>query len=204
MRYIVRYLIIFFFYLFLWPFFVIKKIGNLRIKKFYRTIIVANHFSNIDPMLIYMVFGFTNKLVFITDERVKKNFFTRIFCWCFNCLYVSRDANKNIELLKKAKDVLKSGKNIVIFPEGVINPSKNCFFEFSRSFCYLSRMTQGKVLPLYIYPEFKPFKKNYLYIGNFIDYKVIEECHDDEIAAMKIQAKIMDYKVIVDSKINLN
>lgn len=193
MRAVVRALLYAFFYLIFWPFFFTKKFGNKDYKIDGKTIIIANHFSDFDPFFIYKLYGFKNKIVFVADNRVKKNIFTRIFCWAFNCVYVNEGAEQNFATVKKCIDVINQGKVLMIFPEGVINPSKQCFFDFSKSFCFLARKTGAKVLPLFIDPNMGLFTKTYIYIGDVFTSEQIASYKDDLIASINVQAKVFDY-----------
>ena len=204
MRLIVRWLIIVLCLIFLWPFFLLKKLNNkVNYKKVHKTIFVANHYSNADSFYIYLAFGFKNKIRFVTYGGVKKKLITRILCWAFDCIYVSENALENVKTIKECMDYLNKGGNIAIFPEGVINPTKYSFFVFSKSFCYLARKTHSKILPLYIYPN-SGIKISYLYVGELITPETLAEMGDDESASIRIQSKIMDYSVLVEETMNKN
>ena len=202
MKRIVRFLVYGLFFLFFWPFFVYSKRGQKPEKKITSTIIVANHYSDFDPFFIFLIYGFKNKLRFVTYEGVKKNPFTHLLCWAFDCIYVSNDVAKDVSSVRESIKALSKGDNIVIFPEGVINPTKNGFFEFSRSFCFMSRVTNADVIPHFIYPRVGLFKKTYVYIGQKITSKEIKNIGDDEIAATKILSKVMDYRQSIEGEIN--
>lgn len=179
-------------------FLLIKKYGNTKYKLENNTIIVANHYSDYDPFLIYLLYGFKHKLYFFTSERVKKNFWTRIFCSAFNCLYVSLDPTQNIKLLKDSIKILKEGGIIVIFPEGVINDRKNGFIMFHESFAFLAKRAGSKILPLYMYPYIRPFKRNIVYIGDVMDEEKIKSLDDVTTISMVAQSRIMDYSCTID------
>lgn len=204
MRKILRFLIIGFFLIFLWPILIYKRYGE-SIKEFEDgSIVVANHYSNLDPILIYLISKKKKKLHFITSNDVKNHFFTRMFCYAFNCLYVDdkEDSSLNYQTLRKAIRLLKDGKIIVIFPEGVIRPCKNGFFEFNRGFIFLSRMTKGCIYPLFIYPEATPFIKSKIYFCKKVDYDEIKD-KDDIDASIFVQCQIIDasFKLEKEAKI---
>lgn len=128
---------------------------------------VANHYSDFDSVLIFMLL-FKNKKRFVVTEDVKLKFYTRFFCWCFNCLYVGDNLKTNIKFYREALNYLKSGGNIVIFPEGVINPRKFGFLDFKEGYISLQERANASILPLFIYPKFRPFNKSQLYVGDII------------------------------------
>ena len=131
-------------------------------------------------------------LYFITNVGVKKNPFTRIFCYAFNCLYVDGDDPfKNLGVLKESISLLKKGKIIAIFPEGVIRPCKNGFLEFNRGFAFLAKKAKSTIYPIYLYPVVFPFKRSQIYIGDPILFETIKEKSDLEISMM-VQAIVMD------------
>ncbi len=192
MRKILRFLIIVFFLIFLWPVLIYKRYGE-NIKEFEGgSVVVANHYSNLDPILIYLVSKNKKKLYFITYSGVKNHFFTRVFCYAFHCLYVNdKDNTSNYQTLRTAIKLLKEGNIIVIFPEGVIRPCKNGFFEFNRGFIFLSRMSKGSIYPLFIYPEPTPFIKSKICFCRKVVYDEIKE-KDDIDAAFFVQCMIID------------
>ena len=183
-------------------FLLIKKYGNKAYKLEKGTVIVANHYSDWDAFLIYLLYGFKNKLYFFTADRVKKNLFTKIFCAAFNCLYVSNDPVKNISLLKNSIKLLKDGGIIVIFPEGAINDTKSGFFMFNDSFAFLAKKANANILPLFIYPYIRPFKKNLVYIGDVFNKEKVNSYDDMIILSMAVQARIMDYSVFIEEERN--
>lgn len=184
-----------------WPFLLIRKHPSKKVDFANNSLIIANHYSNLDPLLIYLLVPFKErkKLYFITNEGVKKNPFTRIFCYLFNCLYVNEEnIAHNMAAVREAIDLLKEGQIVVIFPEGVIRPSKNGFFEFNRGFVFMAKRAKSSIYPLYIYPRATPFTFSDIYFCDKVNYEDIKD-KDDIVAAIHVQAKIMNKRAEIDS-----
>lgn len=200
MKKILRVFIVVLFLLFTWPFFLYKVYGNKSYKLKGNTIIISNHYSNFDPFFIYLYF-FKHHINFVTIIEVKKNLLTRFVTWLFDCLYVNYNGS-NLGFFKQAIKILKNDGIICIFPEGEINPTKYGFFEFYESYLHLAKKTNGSILPLYIYPELKFFKKSKIYIGENITIDEINSYKDYISINMHIQALIFDYSFQVDEEAN--
>lgn len=196
MRKFLRTLFCALFLLFAWPFFLYKKYGG-RAKLCGKTVIICNHYSTFDAFFIYLAFRDKN-IRYITIKEVKDKLLPRFVCWLFNCLYIDYESC-NLNFFKECISVLNGGGAICIFPEGAVNPAKYGFFDFKSSFVYLARKTDAKILPLYIYPQLKPFKKSRLYVGKaycsaeYAGYKTLYE------AATFFQCKIIEYGFLCDN-----
>ena len=197
---IIRSIFVGLFLFFFWPFFLYRKYGKKDIYFEDGSTIIANHYSDFDPFFIYLLARNRNRLFFITNAEVKKKWITRIFCSLFDCLYVEEDEGfKNVRPIFDAIKKLKEGKVMVIFPEGVIRPTKEGFFEFNKGFVFISRKANSTIYPLYIYPDLLPFKRTKIYINEPIPFKTIEK-KDDLTAAFYLQSIVMDSSFKVDSK----
>ena len=178
------------FLLFCWPFFLYRKYGNKDYKLENRTIIICNHYSTFDAFFIYLVYG-KKKIYFVTITETKKRYLSRFVTWLFDCLFIEFEG-VNLGFFKQAISILNNDGIICIFPEGVINPRKYGFFDFKCSYIYFARKTNAKILPLFLYPELKAFKRSKLYIGDVINVEDYAQ-YDMEGASTFIQSKIMEY-----------
>lgn len=197
MKKILRLLLSSFVLLLAWPFFLYKKYGNTSYKLTDRTIIICNHYSNLDPFFIYLMYGRKKTIHFATIAETKKKLWSRVITWLFDCLYIE-DSDNNVPFLRKCIKTLNGDGVICIFPEGFVNQRRYGFLDFKASFVFLARRTQATILPLYIYPEISFFKKTYVYIGTPLETKDYSHIPDHEDAAMHIQSKVMDYAAIID------
>lgn len=179
------------FLLFAWPFFLYKKYGNVNYKLEGATVIVSNHYANLDAFFIYLIFH-KRKICFVTNTDTKKKLSTRFITWLFDCLYLDYEG-VNLEFIKSCISVLKNGGVICIYPEGVVNPRKYGFFDFKGSFIFMARKASAKILPLYIYPTGSAFKKSKVYIGEEILPEEYNKYKDIDVAAMMVQSRVMEY-----------
>lgn len=191
MKKLLRYILVGLFLVFAWPFFLYRKYGNKEYQLEGRTVIIANHYSDFDPFFIWMMYH-KKKIWFVTISDTKKRCVTRFVTWLFDCLYIDYET-KNMKFFRDGLKVLKEDGIICIFPEGVINPRKYGFLDFHGSFFFFAKKTRAKILPLYVYPELKPFKRSSVYVGDPILPEEYETYKDDDIAVIRIQSKIMDY-----------
>lgn len=198
LRKILRVLTIIIVMVFAWPYFLYKKYGNIGYKLENKTIIVANHYSTFDPFFIYLIYR-RKKIHFVTIIDTKKKILSRYVTWIFDCLFIDYDS-KNISFFKKTIDILKNDGIICIFPEGVVNIRKYGFFDFEKSFIYFCLKSKANILPLYIYPEMKLFRKSKIYIGDIVKYEKIKEINDYEKSAIYVQNKVMEYSLLFENE----
>lgn len=176
---------------FLWPFLLNKKIKKYEEPlKLNKTIIIVNHYSNLDPMIIKKVF-YNQKLVFVVDRDTRKKVWSRFLTWAFDCVYVKED-EVSIQAFKKLTSVLESNGTIVIFPEGVVNSMKMGFLEFQKGYTLLLRKSKPNVLPVYLYPSGTIFKKNRIVIDKLYSYDDYKSYTDLDELNMFFQSKMMD------------
>jgi len=192
MKAITRFILFVFIGFFAWPFLLLEKKGKSHYRLEGNTIIIANHYSDIDPALIYFAFFGQKRITFVTHVGVKKNIWTHLLTWAFDCLYVDY-STINVAFFKESTRILNEGGVICIFPEGVINPRKYGFFDFSRSYVMLARRSHSKILPLFLYPQKKMFKKSLVYIGDALDEKAYLEQGSVESINAYFQSQIMLY-----------
>ena len=195
MKKVLRSFLVGLFLVFTWPYFLYRKYGNAKYKPENRTIIVANHYSDFDPFFIYLIFR-KQRLRFVTITAVKKKLTSRFVTWLFDCLYIDYQS-KNLQFFKDCLRFLKNDGVLVIFPEGAVNPRKAGFFDFKASFVLFARKTNANILPLYIYPELRAFKRTSVYSGDPIRPEEYLGYEDDYCAATHVQSKVMDYSFLV-------
>lgn len=184
------------FLVFAWPFFLYKRYGNLTYTPSGNTIIVSNHYSTFDAFFIYLMYGKRKRIRFVTIAEVKTKCLSRFVTWLFDCLYLDY-SKTNYTFFKQCLEILRQDGVICIYPEGEINPLKFGFSEFKSSFILLARKTKASILPIFIYPEYTPFRRTKLYIGDVISAENYGMYADDIEAAIFVQSKIMDYSLLV-------
>lgn len=154
------------------------------------TVIIANHYSNLDPFLVKKLF-FRNKIVFVATKEVKKHLWSRIIVWAFETVFVDPDGI-NLSYIKQSIEVLKSGGTLCIFPEGYVNSRKYGFLDFKSSYLFVAKKAKASILPLFVYPSTKLFKKNYIKICEKISYDIYAKYTEPEDANMFFLAQIME------------
>ena len=94
---------------------IIKGKENIDPSKTY--IYAANHMSNFDIPILFSITSVS--LHFIAKKELKK---IPLFGWCITAMgmiYVDRKNKiKAVESMKSAGRLIKSGKNVIVFPEG--------------------------------------------------------------------------------------
>lgn len=82
-------------------------------------VICGNHTSNLDITAVMLLVK--KNMVFMGKEELLKNFITGIFFRTID-IPLNRESNMSaFRAFKKAEESIKSGKHVVIFPEGMIS-----------------------------------------------------------------------------------
>ena len=125
---------------------------------------------------------------------VKKNIISRFLTWLFDCLYIDYNST-NLSLFKDLIKILNEDGVICIFPEGEINPTKFGVMTFQKSFMFLAEKTNATIVPLFVYPELKFFKKSKIFIGDEITSAEYLSYPSREQAVNDIQFLICQYSL---------
>lgn len=143
----------------LFPFKVIGK-ENLPPKK--SLLIVSNHLSWFDVVLIPLTipgFRFT-----VSKKENGKNPVARFFLKLFGAVFIDRD-NIDVSSMRNLVKILKRGKNITLFPEGTRNRTGTELQPIKNGVSLIALQSSATVLPVMIANRPKIFKKNYVYIA---------------------------------------
>ncbi len=80
-------------------------------------VIVANHSSYMDPLVVFAAFG--GDLAFAAKGELKSSWLTNSFVAHLGSLFVERfDTQRSVEDSARMLDALKSGRTLAVFPEG--------------------------------------------------------------------------------------
>jgi long-chain acyl-CoA synthetase len=117
------------------------------------SVIVANHQSYLDSILLFAFMP--RKYRRQTYIAIKKGFeFLKFILPGFNFIYVDREANNFIPILKAEADLLRQGKSLVIFPEG--NRTSNGKLGSLRTgAAFLAKNLNKKILPITVQGTFQ-------------------------------------------------
>lgn len=113
-------------------------------------ILAPNHQSYLDGLFVtaFMKDKTLRKTYFYAKQKHVKNFFLKFMANTNNVIVM--DINKDLKLsLQKMAEVLKRGKNIIIFPEGTRSYNGN-LGEFKKTFAILSRELNVPIVPVAI------------------------------------------------------
>ncbi len=137
---------------------------NYKLKEKENMIIIANHTSFADPILLFRTF-WRRRLKMIVADIVFNNHKLRSFLLRnLGCIKVNRE-KPSLSSLVEITDMLNCGCMLSIFPEGHINKDKE-LDDFKTGAAYFSLKTNTKILPIYIKPKEKGRYK--LYLGEYI------------------------------------
>ena len=98
-------------------FFKFKVVGRENIPRKGPFIMVANHMSYVDPAVMGVACN-TVPISFLAKKELGNISFLGAWCKSVGCIFVDRDSGRSGPL-KKALGVLKEGKALGIFPEGM-------------------------------------------------------------------------------------
>ena len=198
MKKILRILIIIILYIFLWPFLLKTIKGNQKYQLKNKRIIIANHYSNWDAFLIKTLF-IRKKIRFVTISTVKKNPMTHFLAWLFDSIYIDVESHYNLNYFKECIKELNNEGIICIFPEGIINTRGYGFFEFKTSYLLIAKKTEANILPIYLEPSKKAFKKSVMYIGEELTNEMFLKDKSIEDLNYEVLGLFMEYSTYKDN-----
>ena len=155
-------------YIWLQPLWRVTWEGKEHIKKDQAYVIVSNHQTLIDILVIYTLFKHF--------KWVAKNSLLRIPFLGWNMalngyIIVKRtDAESQIKMMKSAERTLRSGSSIMIFPEGTRSPDGNVG-RFKRGAFILSEIADVPVIPIALHNVDKAVRKKSLWLNKSTDMR---------------------------------
>ena len=155
-----------------------KIVGSKKNRHFrHSCIVVANHTSNWDPLLLGIMIRPVNIRYMAKEELFQKKFFGS-FLLKLGVIPVNR-GKSDLKAMKTALGALKSGQSLGMFPEG--HRSKTGEMRtFESGAVMMSIKTNTPILPIYMYCKgYKPFHRTTVAIGDFLDFKTLSEGKSD-------------------------
>ncbi len=199
----------FLYYFFLIPskiFVPVKVIGRKNYDKKKSYIIVCNHRSAFDPII--MNFKLKKRIRFIAKKEIwkgkeKSYFYDNVL----GCIPVDRENGLNLSTTKKVFDILKNNECLGIFPEGTRKNSEEDI-QVKDGACLFAIKSKKAILPCFILKKQKLFNKNVFLIGEpfelseFYDRKLDKECLAEagEVLAQKIMNLKDEYLKSIEEK----
>lgn len=145
------------------------------------TIIISNHQSYLDPVLLFSFIPYKyRKDVYIA---VKKEYsFWQYLLPGFNFLFVDREGSKFIPILKAEADILKQGKSLIVFPEGT-RTKDGRLGNFRSGAAFLAQSLNKEILPLTIKGSFEIYPRHKLLPKILGQNNIVITVHDKIKAA---------------------
>ena len=175
--------------------------GKENIKKDTNYLIIGNHKSDLDSLIL--IWLFEEPLIFIGKEELKKTPFISTWFKEIGCLFIERDnIRQSAKVILEGVEILKGGKSIVIFPEGK-RIMEDRLGEFKNGSFKLAIKSKVAVLPVAIVDSYKAFEESKriksanikINVGEKIDYKELgytktsELCEHTKLAIEKLYRK---------------
>ena len=155
-------------YIWLQPFWKVTWEGKEHIKKDQTYVIVSNHQTLIDILVIYTLF---KHFKWVAKNSLLKIPFVGWNMALNGYIIVKRtDAKSQIKMMKHAERALNSGSSIMIFPEGTRSPDGN-IGRFKRGAFILSEIANVPVIPIALHNVDKAVRKKSLWLNKSTDMR---------------------------------
>lgn len=147
-------------------FFRLKVIDQQNIPQNGPFIIVANHSSLLDPIILGI--SVKPKVIFIAAAYLFKINWLGYLLWIANTIPIHRENNKNnIKSTKKALKILEQGGVLGIFPEGGVVDRQKDNLPIKRGAAYLATKTGVPIVPIKIKGTDKVLPRGAKFIRSF-------------------------------------
>ncbi|RXJ91544.1 1-acyl-sn-glycerol-3-phosphate acyltransferase [Arcobacter sp. CECT 8983] len=161
----------------------VEVLNKEKIPKDGQYLLISNHRSIIDPLIIEMAFKDTKINGFwVAKKELYNSFFFGMFTKNAGTVLLDRDAPNMSSFFKDTKKVVKEGHSIYIFPEGTRNKENTALSSFKEGSRLIALKNRLPILPVYIKSNAddilkiaimnrKKELKIQIEIGDIIDYK---------------------------------
>ena len=129
----------------------VKVINEDKIPKNGQFLLVSNHRSVIDPLIVEM--ALQNSSIFghwISKKELYNSFFFGVFVRNGGAVLLDREKSNMSSFFTDIKECTKKGDSIFIFPEGTRNKSENDIGEFKSGSQIIAVKNRLNMLPIYI------------------------------------------------------
>ena len=142
-----------------------KVVGKRNLKAQGGRILVCNHFSNLDAILLVFFLRPFKRMKFLAKKELKKFAPLGWVLRILGAIYIDRD-NLDIKAIKETSAELKKGKIVTIFAEGTRNKTESEDLQALKGgSIFFATSTGSFIIPARIIHRPKLFKKNYIVIG---------------------------------------
>lgn len=163
-------------------FFNIQIIGSEKIPEEGPVIIIANHKSAQDPLLITSMVK--RQIYWMAKIELFENKFLAKILYKLGAFPVDRDI-ADIAAIKKSILILRNNSVLGIFPEGtrVKEFDENMI---KPGIAMIAQRTKSKVVPIYIEGNYKIFRKMRLIVRDPIDFSEIPKLTNEEYSKLSV------------------
>ena len=147
---------------FFWILYPMKIFHRERYQKKTKAVLVMNHLSAIDPILILK--GMSIDVHFLGKKELMNSRFKKWFYRHAHMIGVDRD-NVSMETIKECLAVLKSDRTLGVFPEGTRNRENRELQPLKEGVALFALMGRAPIVPVAIYRKIRIFRRSYLLVG---------------------------------------
>lgn len=171
-----------------------------------KAVVCVNHYSSYDVLILAMRFLW-GKCRCVAKEELFKSKFSAWFLTKCGGISIKR-GESDMQAYKKIMAVLKDEKQLIIFPEGTRNKAGTFeMLPFQVGAVSFAMKGNAPIIPIVYHKPPKPFKRNYMMVGDAIDlseFKSMPSHEAREKATEYLYQKMTELKVkladIVDNK----
>jgi len=156
--------------------------GKEKLPKEGRFLLITNHRSIIDPLIIEIalqetaIFG-----LWVSKKELYNSFFFGLFTRNAGTVLLDREAKQMGSFFKEIKSQVGEGNSIFLFPEGTRNKGTSDLSEFKEGARIIAMKNRLPILPLYIRTnadevlasalQDRSQRQLYVEVGDLIDYR---------------------------------
>lgn len=150
-----------------------KVEGLEHLKAFKGGMVTCNHQSFLDA--VSMIYLFDNPIYFLSKKESRKYPLAGRVIYFLDALFLDReDLRESVKVLRKCKEYMEEGKNVVIFPEGTRTRDPNYKVgEFKGGSFKPAMDSKSDILPMIINNSYKPLYKKYKGTKYTINVKIL-------------------------------
>lgn len=156
-------IIYFIMFLFISIFAPFKVYGKRNIEKKQNYIIICNHKSNFDVILIDLIFKKRN--IYLAKIELFKNKFVGFFYKKIGGIGFDRKKGLSLAQTKVVYNLINKKQNIGIFPEGTRKEKLDENDDVKGGACFFAIKTKTPIIPCFITKKHRMFRKNVILVG---------------------------------------
>ena len=178
-----------------------KVIGAEKVVYDKGVILAGNHQSNWDP--VFVALAYKKKM----NYMAKKELFTfKPFGKLLSALgaFPVDRGNADLKAIKTAMGILKSGKPMLMFPEGT-RVHEGDQVQVKNGVAMFALKTKTPIQPVGLFGAFKPFRRTYVVFGDPIGYDMYYDSKIDNALLSTVSDDVLNKirKIIADTKKDL-